>query len=295
MGLILELQSDALNSKNSVSNLLRKALVASKKLGISEIEEWIKNELNGYSSNAEVPSHREVRGQIKVWNPYHGWQPLNFGDPEEAEALSKRKISQTIGELDAIASEAKTESLHVPFPQDIVNKLMEGMDVPLQPTLHISPTEVVGILDTTRNLILDWALELEQKGIVGEGLSFSKEERQAASQVTYQITNNIGSMENSQIQQNSPAGKQKISLKTSSEEILKFVQQLKNEILSLELSPRELSELQADICTIETQSNSPKPKNVILKESLKSVRTILEGAAGSTTATMLLSELAKLL
>lgn len=93
-GLILELQADALDPHTRVSDLLRKALVISKKLGIDEIEHWIVNELNGYSEHEEIPAYRKIRGEVKVWNPYHGWQPLNFGNPEHGEALSSRTIGQ---------------------------------------------------------------------------------------------------------------------------------------------------------------------------------------------------------
>ena len=54
--LVFELQRDALNRNASVSDLLRKALVVSKKLKISEFEKWVTNELNGYSE--DIPDYR---------------------------------------------------------------------------------------------------------------------------------------------------------------------------------------------------------------------------------------------
>jgi hypothetical protein len=44
----LELQRDALERSIAVSDLLRKALVVSRKLGIDSIQEWLNSELNGY-------------------------------------------------------------------------------------------------------------------------------------------------------------------------------------------------------------------------------------------------------
>ncbi len=219
-GLVLELQAEALSRETSVSDLLRKALAVSKKLGVSEIEEWINYELKGYPIDSEVPEYRTVHGQIKVWNLYHGWQPLHFGDPELGEKLSSRKIMQPIGELDALNTSDGT--LHVPFPEHVKNSLMKAMKIPLEPTLHVPSTEVVGILDAVRNIILEWALELEQNGILGEGMSFSKEEKITASQVTYQITNYIGSMSNSQLQQASPHGIQKLDIVNDLESICSF-------------------------------------------------------------------------
>lgn len=56
-GLVLELQKDALNKEVSVSELLRKSLVVSKKLKITHIEEWINNELDGYNSTISPPKY----------------------------------------------------------------------------------------------------------------------------------------------------------------------------------------------------------------------------------------------
>lgn len=197
--LVLELQAEALDRNTPVSDLLRKALAVSKKLGVTQIEKWLSHELNGYPRDSEIPPYREVHGLIKVWNPYHGWQPVHFGDPEMGEKLAARKIMQPIGELDSL-NPKQGGSLQIPFPEPIKNRLIRGMDIALEPTLQVAPSEVVGILDAVRNNILEWALELEQEGILGEGLTFSREEKQAAGQITYQITNNIGSMSNSQLQ-----------------------------------------------------------------------------------------------
>lgn len=283
-GLILELQADALDPHARTSDLLRKALVISKKLGINEIERWITNELNGYTEREEIPAYRKIRGEVKVWNPYHGWQPLNFGDPEHGEALSSRTIGQPISELDELREGGKDASLHVPFSQKITNALMRNMEVPLQPSLHVPHTEIVGILDTVRNNLLQWALELEQKGVIGEGMTFSKEEKSAATQVTYQITNNIGSMSHSQLQQHSSGSSQVINAALNLEALTELIRLLNSAKSTLPLESPIRAEYVAEIQTLESQASSPKPKTTILAESLKSIRTILEGAAGNVLA-----------
>lgn len=283
-GLILELQADALDPHARTSDLLRKALVISKKLGINEIERWITNELNGYTEREEIPAYRKIRGEVKVWNPYHGWQPLNFGDPEHGEALSSRTIGQPISELDELREGGKDASLHVPFSQKITNALMRNMEVPLQPSLHVPHTEIVGILDTVRNNLLQWALELEQKGVIGEGMTFSKEEKSAATQVTYQITNNIGSMRHSQLQQHFSGSSQVINAALNLEALTELIRLLNSAKSTLPLESSIRAEYVAEIQTLESQASSPKPKTTILAESLKSIRTILEGAAGNVLA-----------
>lgn len=295
-GLVLELQADALNRGVSCADLLRKALVLSRKLGVAEIEEWLRRELNGYPLNDdEVPVYRQVHGQIKVWNPYHGWQPLNFGDAKMAEHLSRRKIMQPVGELDALLENKSDGSFQIPFPQETVNALMNAMDFPLQPTLHVASTSIVGILDAARNHVLEWALELEKQGVIGEEMSFSQEEQQAADRVTYQITNNIGSMHNSQLQQDSQGATQNLSIGLDIQQVLDVVAKIRAHEEELGLNADEASELSTELSTIEVQSKSPKPKATIIRESLKSIRTILEGATGSVAAAGLLALIASIL
>jgi hypothetical protein len=59
------------------------------------------------------------------------------------------------------------------------------------PTLLVDRSQIIGILDAVRNEILNWSLELESQGILGDGLSFSSEEINKAGTVNY----NIGSFQ----------------------------------------------------------------------------------------------------
>ena len=293
--LVLELQKDALDKNIRVADLLRKAFLVSKKLGISEIEKWLENELNGYPPNNNIPDYRTVYGQIKVWNPFQGWQFLNFRDSRIAEKLSKRKINQSIGELDSIVENNKSGELQVPFSQENINKIMKSMDTPLHPVLFTSYTEVVKILNVVRNTVLNWSLQLEKEGILGEGMSFSKKEKQISDKATYQITNYIGSMQNSQIQQDSSGTIQKLNIEININNLLAFITELNKSIDKLDLEQSKKQKLITEISTVESQASSPKPKKKIIFESLKTLRTILEGIVGNVIAAGLLSKLAQFL
>ncbi|CDH21357.1 hypothetical protein XBKQ1_380001 [Xenorhabdus bovienii str. kraussei Quebec] len=262
-GLVLELQRDALNKNISVSDLLRKTLVVSKKLNIVEIETWVKNELYGYSSSEEaIPSYREIRGELAVFNPYHGLQPLYIRDVKLAEILSTREMGQSVGELDALLIDNKGKTLHVPFNQNTKNQLIKLMNVPLEPTLLVSHTEIVGILDAIRNEVLYWVLDLESREILGDRMSFTKEEKQAAAQVTYQITNNIQNMNNSQLQQDSAGANQSLVIYDTPKDFGVFIEQFKKIHEKLELDELQRRELNAEVSTMELQLKSPNPKQM---------------------------------
>ena len=102
-------------------------------------------------------------------------------------------------------------------------------------------------------------------------------------------------MQNSQLQQGSSNSTQSLDVAQTSIDPTDFIKNLKKSIPCLNLEPEDLAELNAEVSTIENQLSSPKPKNVIISESLKSARNILEGAAGSIIATKLLEQLANIM
>lgn len=187
--LILELQRDAISENCSLGELLRKSLVVAKKLRITDFELWVGHELNGYPPGSEIPKYREVVGSIKAWNPYNGWIPMFMENTDDAEVFSRRMIGQAVGSLESLVSSQDVGSLQVPFSPEVEASLMRGMELPLQPTLHVGSNQVDGILQAVRNTILNWALDLESRGILGDDMSFTSEEKQAAQEMQ---TINIG-------------------------------------------------------------------------------------------------------
>jgi hypothetical protein len=199
--LVLELQRDAFEASVSVLNLLRKALVVAKKLGLEEFQEWVDLELKGYSENAKIPEYRLVTGEVKAWNPYHGWVSVILNVPEIAETISKRYVSQPISEIEKLV-DSESGILIMRFPKKIELQLMKSFELPLQPVLHISKVNLFGILEATRDVVLRWSLKLEEDGIIGEGMTFSSEEKQIAQAAHYTIGTYIMSQTNSSISDN---------------------------------------------------------------------------------------------
>ncbi len=189
--LVFELQTDALNSSVSVLNLLRKALVVAKKLSIQEFEDWIELELNGYTEVESIPKYRLIQGQLRGWNPFHGWQPIIAGDTEILElykAVCNPPIIQPISELIALTQDTSSDKeLQLVLSPEVESFLIKstGGNVPVK--LRISSASIQRIVDAVKDIILRWALQLEKDGIVGEGISFSPQEKAIASNHSYQI------------------------------------------------------------------------------------------------------------
>lgn len=132
-GIVIELQREALDEKNSIESLIRKAYLVAKKLKLKEFEEWLNQEQNGYKK--EIPEYRNITGEIKAWNPYHGWIPMILS-AKVADIVSRRPIPNSISSLlDVYNSSEDTSVLAKCIRQfDIEVKMIE-IETDLRDTL----------------------------------------------------------------------------------------------------------------------------------------------------------------
>lgn len=146
-----------------------------------------------------------------------------------------------------------------------------------------------GITDAVRNIVLKWALQLEADGILGEKLAFSKEEKAAAENASYHIQNfYAGDIHGSQFQQQSPNAIQIGEFANLDHaKIGNFLRSLESSLDDLKLPKRDEEQVSVDIKTVDTQLGAPEPKKAIIKESLLSLRRVLEGAGGTIAAGLL--------
>jgi hypothetical protein len=293
--LVLDLKRDALDRSFPVSDLLRKSLVVARKLGLDEFERVARKELEGYSFDDEsevFPPYRQLRGVVKGYNPFHGWQPVLFGDSVAEKVLSSRDCAQSIPELEHLLESSETESVSMDFDADVANKIRQAIHRQVNVTLVIPRPAIAGIVEAVRTVVLNWALELEEKGVLGEGMSFTPAEREKAESTT-NVNNFYGNVTGPSIQQGID-NRLTVSIDIDLDAAAEVVAAIRAGFDGLELGPDQRAELESDLATLEAQFSSPSPKKNVVREVLDSVRRILEGAGGAVAAQLAL-ELAKLL
>jgi hypothetical protein len=118
----------------------------------------------------------------------------------------------------------------------------------------------------------------------GKLQAMSKPEPQKLTQYTAIFHGNVGQ---AQVQQATQYSTQHIE-SVDVDKLAGFVESLKNDIAKIKVPPEIQNELAAETATLEAQIKSPKPKHVIVRESLSSIRRILEGAGGAIAAHLLL-------
>jgi len=165
--IVLELQAESMDSDTNLGSLLRKSLAVATKLQLTEWIAWCKSELNGYSNGAHIPEYRVVEGELKMFNPYNGvWMQFVGIGP------IKSSCSQSIAEVHDLAS--SKGMIYQAVPREAYARLG---DIITPPKLILQKTSLVGILDAVRNNILEWTLKLEADGVLGEGMTFSQQEK----------------------------------------------------------------------------------------------------------------------
>jgi len=93
---------------------------------------------------------------------------------------------------------------------------------------------------------------------------------------------NVGSMSNSGIMQGSNGAHQTINATVNDNKAIEaFLIEIINCIHNLQLTYEKQQELQAEIACIKAQLSSPKPKQNIIIEGLKTIKNILLGVAAN--------------
>lgn len=203
--LLSDIQANAIDSSANITDLLRKCKVLAKRLGQEEMSHWVDQELGGYSEDEVLPDYRIVPAEARG-NFYSSFRELKNGlIPSQCLPEKYRYLATTVylrGPISSIAHLAKASATDTPvvnWPADVVAVFSTGIyqDMAcLNAWQVISPATIVGILDTVRNRVLSFALEIETIAPnAGEVAEVSPATKKAVSQVFETIVHgNVGNI-----------------------------------------------------------------------------------------------------
>ncbi|MBM6760050.1 hypothetical protein [Megamonas hypermegale] len=200
--IVLELQRDAVESNSDVVSLLRKAYLVARKLKLKEFESWINNELNGYEHN-KVPNYRIFKGRLKGRNILKSWEEITVPSKYE-KLINNYEMRQPIFTVVNMCNNKKINSTKISLPSKLNKIFLDFFDDETEFAISISNNQLYAVIEKVKNIILDWTINLEENGILGENLEFSNFERECAQKnpIIYNYTNNFyGNVNNTQIQQ----------------------------------------------------------------------------------------------
>lgn len=193
MSAVLMLQKNIITGNKSITELLREALFIATKLNLKDFRTWLNNELKGYDHETPVADYRKLHTSLKFHNPYQGWISAIIENVELTQVINYINIKQPISEIEYLCS-CETDNFKMDISDHQTKMLMETFNTDFEPRQVISKVQLVGIIEHVKTLLLEWALKLEQEGILGDdNMAFTPHEKEKAKE-TIHIENFNGVM-----------------------------------------------------------------------------------------------------
>lgn len=188
MTLLQEIKRDATDDKISLTVVLRKCKILAAELGNEKLAEWVGNEQNGYSDVEQCPDYRKLKtqsfGTLIGGNNMSKHVPIPPSSlPEELkEFCTTDYLMKGIAFYEHTLADREIQKvgLRIPWHGDAIAVTARHYEKMGNPTLVeaskvLSLSSIAGLLETVRNRVLDFVLEIEKQfPDVGEA-SFDKD------------------------------------------------------------------------------------------------------------------------
>jgi AbiTii len=176
MSLLREIQDAATSGATPLADVLRKCKILAARLQNKAFARWVDLELNGYPENEPLPSYRVIdpvqsKGHF-VSLTHQGTFPIPLGvipTPELRERFGTSKSRSSVAYHEALLARTQDDDAGIfqaPWPADLVariqSKIIQG-SVCTSAWQVIPRGTVVQLLDSVRNRILDFAIEIESE------------------------------------------------------------------------------------------------------------------------------------
>lgn len=175
MSLLQGVQNAAIDATVPISTLLRRCAVLAARLNNDELRTWVFKELNGYDNADDLPDYRVLGAHATghLAGPFNsGYQNITIPPmvlPEWGRRYAEEvRFTQPIATIEDLGKGEGVVSCQ--WPGNLLaymqtkegNKFANGL-VLYAAWQTVAKASVVGIVDTVRNRVLEFALRLEQE------------------------------------------------------------------------------------------------------------------------------------
>lgn len=291
-----ELAQQALDDSIALDSLLRRVRAVAALLDLDELVGWADKELYGYEAKDDVPPYRMISGEVQGYSPPGRWLPIVWENQEERRKFSTWPNRDSIGEiLDRIQRGTTGWTMSLGAVQLI--SLLGGFRVKELTNigLHVDRAVFVNVASAVRNRIAEWAVNLKKAGIKGEGLTFSEPEKKKAHDPG--VTINIGSIGHLTGNVGEISGHATISSQTAVAPLdLEQVRTMVTQIRGVAgLPENENAAVGRAVSSLEAELQREEPEQSRIREILRSMRSVAEGAAGNVVALGIVQLITKIL
>jgi hypothetical protein len=135
-----------------------------------EFEQWVTNELSGYSG--EIPNYRMIQGQLKAMNPYRGLIPIIWPDAETNRKASTMSMNFSIPKIEQVIAQSG-DQIHISIEKELESLLMHDLHLPTPPVFVLDSSSLKEIIEMVRTTVLKRMLQLEKDGMLEKELACS--------------------------------------------------------------------------------------------------------------------------
>lgn len=292
--LVLKLQEELLNPDCDVLGALRKAHLIAAKLKLTEFDAWIQSELNGYSltDRDNIPNYRDVKGALNTYNPYYGWVPVQCKDDETEKLICERRLWQSVGELQNLYQQASGDSFLFQFPAGqaaAISSICNSHEL-AQFSLSISAHLLKSIIEQVKNCLLEWTIRLEENGILGENMTFSKNETTSAKSIPQQINHYHGPVINGAVSNAQIVSGDNNTIAYNADAVANAISEIKESLAKENISTEDMSnalDLLEDVSNKVKQGKKPS----IIKATLVGLGDFVLSVGANITASLITAKL----
>lgn len=173
MKLVNDIIEQAIDDAVLLPVILRKCLVVATKLKNDRLKEWVLGELNGFDDKDALPQYRVIQAHAKGlflggFGSELRNQPLASGilDEEHRWWATTAYLAQGIASYEQLIKEPGKGNLQSHWPADLVIRYQRDFiqNMALNRAWQEIPvSSVIGLVDTVRNRLLEFALELQEE------------------------------------------------------------------------------------------------------------------------------------
>lgn len=284
-GLIHNLRNDAVDETVPLSRLLRRAKILSSLLRNDSFKSWVHNELDGYDSETEVPKYR------MAVSPAQGTFVSRFSMVRNVVVLPRYNLPevvksitydynfvQSVGEIEALIESigvSDEDNFQVPWPAEAVLlardaiRMDDGAQL-VEAYQLVTPAMLARVLDSVRNRLLDFVLELEELDP-----EIAESERKIPSLPSGEVAQalNVTIYGDNNVVASGKGISQSVSIQTG--EVLPILDQIVEALRKdKSLSEESLKDSLDDVEILRREVNRENPRNAILGSILSHLGSI---------------------
>lgn len=207
MSLIKEVQEAAVDSRVDLPTLLRKCRLLAARMRNQDLAQWVDYELNGYPSIESLPSYRTLGAQTfgdfydSLGNGMKNAPIPSYSVPSDIrEFVTTHCFLVGVGEIVALAQNFRNSpTVQLRWSSDVFLRL--GQDIYTGFNCFgawkmVSRSAIIGILETVRNRILEFSIEIEAEFLDYADLASLAEFPQERSQKIFHtvVLGNVGNL-----------------------------------------------------------------------------------------------------